>query len=253
MPEGVARVAGEEGLLDTLTLTAEPGIIGGMPQSGLDFGAAVNNQALLQQNQQFDFYDGGGLDLAVLGMAQLDAHGNVNVSRFGKRLAGAGGFINISQTTRRLVFVGSFTAGGLQVAIEGRGLRILKEGCDGKFVPEVEQITFNGELASRRGQRVLYVTERAVFELTAGGLELIEVAPGIDIERQILALIPFPVRVRQPRLMNARLFAHKPMGLARLLEGRSTEGAAVEELEQRRKARAHVTSPSPLDRAAVER
>jgi len=253
MPEGVARVAGEEGLLDTLTLTAEPGIIGGMPQSGLDFGAAVNNQALLQQNQQFDFYDGGGLDLAVLGMAQLDAHGNVNVSRFGKRLAGAGGFINISQTTKRLVFVGSFTAGGLEVAIEGRGLRILKEGATGKFVPEVEQITFNGELASRRGQRVLYVTERAVFELTVDGLELIEVAPGIDIERQILALIPFPVRVRQPRLMNARLFAHKPMGLARLLEAPGVEGAAVEELAQHRKVRALSPSPLPLDRAAVER
>lgn len=241
MPEGVARVAGEEGLLEALNLTAEPGIIGGMPQSGLDFGAAVNHQALLRQNQQFDFYDGGGLDLAVLGMAQVDARGNVNVSRFGRRLAGAGGFINISQTTERLVFVGSFTTGGLEVAVEGRELRILREGETGKFVPAVEQITFNGELAQGRGQQVLYVTERAVFRLVAGGLELIEVAPGVDLERDILALIPFPVRVARPRLMNARLFGAKPMGLARLLGARSADREGVAPLGQ----------PQPSGRAAA--
>ncbi|GMU46615.1 MAG: propionate CoA-transferase [Porticoccaceae bacterium] len=217
MPEGVARVASEEGLLDTVTLTAEPGIIGGMPQSGLDFGAAVNNDALLQQNQQFDFYDGGGLDLAVLGMAQVDARGNVNVSRFGRRLAGAGGFINISQTTRRLVFVGSFTTGGLEVAVTDRELCIVREGALGKFVSEVEQVTFNGELARRRGQSVLYITERAVFRLGEDGLEVVEVAPGIDLERDVLAQLPFPVSVCKPRPMNPCLFGHKAMGLARLL------------------------------------
>ncbi len=234
MPEGVARVASEEGLLGAVTLTAEPGIIGGMPQSGLDFGAAVNNDALLQQNQQFDFYDGGGLDLAVLGMAQVDARGNVNVSRFGRRLAGAGGFINISQTTRRLVFVGSFTTGGLEVAVADRELRIVREGALGKFVPEVEQVTFNGELARRRGQSVLYVTERAVFRLGEDGLELVEVAPGIDLERDVLAHLPFRVSVRKPRPMNPRLFGHKPMGLARLLGAEVEQGPiAVDEAPPR--------------------
>lgn len=213
MPEGVSRVAAEEGVIDDLTLTAEPGIIGGMPQGGLNFGAAVNHQALLHQNQQFDFYDGGGLDLAILGMAQVDAAGHVNVSRFGRRLAGAGGFINISQTAKRLVFTGAFSTGGLDVRVTDGRLSIEREGRVSKFIDNVEQITFNGSLAAASGRRVLYVTERAVFELTRSGLRLIEVAPGIDIQKQILALLPFPVRVDEPRLMDPRIFRPERMGL----------------------------------------
>lgn len=256
MPEGVSRVAGEEGLLGAITLTAEPGIIGGMPQGGLDFGAAINNDALLAQNQQFDFYDGGGLDLAVLGMAQVDAQGNVNVSRFGDRLAGAGGFINISQSASRLVFVGTFTAGGLEVAIEHGKLRILREGRTGKFLPAVEQITFNGDLACRRGQAVFYVTERAVFQLTEQGLELIEIAPGIEVRTQILDRIPFPVIVRQPKPMNPRIYNPKPMGLAQLLGADVVDGCVVapaDELERRRDARKRrrLTAKSPADTAAA--
>ena len=217
MPEAVAAVAAEERVLDHLTLTAEPGVIGGMPQGGLDFGAAVNTQALLHQNQQFDFYDGGGLDLACLGMAEIDRQGNVNVSRFGPRLAGAGGFINISQNARRVVFAGTFTTGGLKVAIKDGCVRIVSEGTTRKFVSTVEQITFSGPLAAATGQSVYYVTERCAFRLTLEGLQLAEVAPGIDIERDILAHMDFVPMMREVKEMDARLYRPKPMGLAAVL------------------------------------
>ena len=215
MPEGVADVAAEEEIIELLTLTAEPGVIGGIPAGGLDFGAAVNTQAIIDQPNQFDFYDGGGLDVAVLGLAQADAAGNLNVSKFGPRLAGAGGFINISQSARAVVFVGTFTAGDLDVRIEGGRLRIVSEGTTRKFVREVEHRTFSGERARQLGQKVLYVTERCVFRLApAGGLELIEIAPGVDLERDILAQMDFaPAISPDLRPMDARLFADGPMGL----------------------------------------
>ena len=217
VPELVAAVAAEERVLDLLTLTAEPGVIGGMPQGGLNFGAAVNMQALLHQNQQFDFYDGGGLDLACLGLAEIDRAGNVNVSRFGPKLAGAGGFINISQNAKRLVFAGTFTAGGLEIAIEDGRVRVAKEGRKHKFVDTVEQITFSGAVAVAKGQSVHYVTERCVFKLQPEGLELIEVAPGIDIERDILGQMDFTPLMNHPRKMDARLYARRAMGLASML------------------------------------
>jgi propionate CoA-transferase len=213
MPEAVSAVAQEESALDQVTLTTEPGVIGGMPQGGLNFGAAVNVDALLLQAQQFDFYDGGGLDLAVLGLAQVDRHGHVNVSRFGDRLAGAGGFINISQSARRVVFAGTFTAGGLKVAIEHGQLTIVREGRERKFVDSVDQITFNGQHAQHQGQDVLYVTERCVLRGGCEGLELIEVARGIDIERDILAQMGFMPIVRKVRDMDARLLVPEAMGL----------------------------------------
>ncbi|MBP7393503.1 MAG: acyl CoA:acetate/3-ketoacid CoA transferase [Zoogloea sp.] len=214
MPEGVAAVATEERILDLMTLTAEPGVIGGIPQGGLNFGAAVNTSAIVDQPSQFDFYDGGGLDIAFLGLAQADAQGNLNVSKFGSKLTGAGGFINISQNAKKVVFVGTFTAGGLEVALQDGQLRILAEGRSGKFVQEVEHRTFSGQEALRRRQPVLYVTERCVFELSAEGVELIEVAPGIDIERDILALMAFkPVIRGTPRPMDPRIFRDEPMQL----------------------------------------
>ena len=217
MPEVLAAVAAEEAVLDHLTLTTEPGVIGGMPQGGLNFGAAINTHALLHQNQQFDFYDGGGLDLACLGMAEIDRLGNVNVSRFGARLAGAGGFINISQNARQLVFAGTFMAGNLRVAIEGGRLRIVTEGTHRKFVHAVEQITFSGPLAAGRGQPVLYVTERCVFRLAQNGLQLIEVAPGIDIEQHILAHMGFTPVIDGVKVMDPLLYEATAMGLSSML------------------------------------
>ena len=223
MPEGVAAVAAEERVLKYLTLTAEPGIIGGMPQGGLNFGAALNPDAILHQNQQFDFYNGGGLDLACLGMAQTDRHGNVNVSKFGRKLAGAGGFINISQNAKILVLAGTFTAGGLEVAVEDGKLRIVKEGRAKKFVDAVEHVTFSGDYAAETGQPVFYVTERCVMRRTPDGMELTEVAPGVDVDRDILGQMGFAPIVRDPKLMDERIFREAVMGLEHDLLGLSID------------------------------
>jgi propionate CoA-transferase len=207
MPEGVARIAAERGLLTQVTLTVESGPIGGMPVGGLSFGAAAFPEAIIDQPAQFDFYDGGGLDFAALGAAEVDAAGNVNVSRFGDRLAGVGGFINISQNARRVVFCGCFTSGGLEVEIAAGRVQIRREGACPKFVERVQQISFSGDLSRRARRDVLYVTERAVFRLVDSGLELIEVAPGVDVHRDVLDRMEFRPLIREVRRMPAHLFA----------------------------------------------
>src|SRR5437762_2858101 len=207
-------------LFDFVTLTAEPGIIGGIPQGGLDFGAAINAESIIDQNQMFDFYDGGGLDLACLGMAQVNGRGDVNISLFNGRLAGAGGFINISQNARRLIFAGTFTTGGLKTSVVDGQLEILSEGTSSKFIEKVDQITFSGSLAATNRQPVLYVTERCVFRLVPEGLELIEIAPGIDMEKDILALMGFRPIIRTPKAMDSALFHQALMVLDDLLLNR---------------------------------
>ncbi|WP_428154370.1 acyl CoA:acetate/3-ketoacid CoA transferase [Desulfococcus sp.] len=214
MPEGVSQVANEERILEYATLTAESGIIGGLPMGGLDFGAGINVDALITENYMFDFYDGGGLDIAFLGLAQADAEGNVNVSKFGPRFTGPGGFIDISQNAKKVCFVGTFTAGGIKTSVKDGRLRIEQEGREKKFVREVEQKTFSGRYAAENKQQVLYVTERCVFSLCEEGLELIEIAPGIDLESQVLALMDFkPVMRKPPRLMDERIFRLRRMGI----------------------------------------
>jgi propionate CoA-transferase len=220
MPEGVGAVANEEKVADLMTMTNEPGGIGGVPQGGLDFGAVVNVEALIEQPSMFDIYDGGALDGTFLGMAQADREGNVNVSKFGPKTVGVGGFVNISQNAKAIVFMGTFTAGKHAFSIADNALHIEQDGKIAKCVERVDQLTFSGKHAAAKGQQVLYVTERCVFRLTPDGLELIEIAPGVDLERDILGRMDFkPLMRAEPSLMDARIFSPEPMGLRDILLG----------------------------------
>ena len=191
IPTTVSAVAAEEGVSEEMTLTTEIGIFGGVPASArLDFGAAYNAEAVIEHASMFDFYDGGGLDVTYLGAAQIDSKGNVNVSKFGNIANGPGGFINISQTSKKVVFCSTFTSKADLEFKDGKMI-INKEGKSNKFVNNVDQVTFSGEYAARINQPVFYVTERAVFQIIDGKITLIEIAPGIDLEKDVLALMEF--------------------------------------------------------------
>lgn len=216
IPAGIPTVAAEEGVSDLLTLSIESGVNGGIPAQLGDFGLAYNAESIIEQSSQFDFYDGGGLDASFLGLAQTDVHGNVNVSKFNGRPVGCGGFVNITRSTKKLVFCGSFTAGGLDVKVGDGRLTIVKEGKARKFIEQVEQITFNGHDAALRQQQVVFITERAVFRLCEEGLELTEIAPGVDLERDVLAHMAFKPIIRDLKTMDPGIFSERWGGLHRL-------------------------------------
>ncbi|MGM9960883.1 MAG: acyl CoA:acetate/3-ketoacid CoA transferase [Allobaculum sp.] len=213
IPEGIAKVAAEE-QLPGMKMTVEAGNIGGVPASGVGFGSATNPDCTIDSPAMFDFYDGGGLDQAFLGLAECDENGNINVSRFGPKIAGCGGFINITQSTPVVVFCGTFTAKGVKEKIGDGKLEIINEGQVKKFKKNVEQITFSADFAKKAGQKVLYVTERAVFELVDGVFTLTEIAPGVDLQKDVLDQMDFkPAIAENLKLMDERIFRDEPMGL----------------------------------------
>jgi propionate CoA-transferase len=207
MPVGVPRIIVEEGLLEGMTFFPEHGSLGGVPGDRAIFGTNINPEAIIDPTDVFGYFRGGGLDISFLGCGQLDRHGNVNVSKFSGIVPGFGGFIDIAHRTKILVFCGTFTSGGLATSIKNGQLSIEKEGRFRKIVPEVEQITLSGKNAVQQQQRVIYVTERCVFELAQNGIVLTEVAPGVDVNKHITSLIDFPIEV-SPRLkmMDKELF-----------------------------------------------
>jgi propionate CoA-transferase len=219
---GIAAVAAEERIIDRIVLTNEQGFIGGAPLTGPDSGAAQNYAAMVDQPYQFDFYDGGGLDLAFLSFVEVDPAGNVNISRFADKIVGIGGFVNISQNAKRVVFSGTFTAGGLEVDCADGALRIRREGRTAKFVAAVQQVCYHAGFAAEQGRTAIFVTERAVLRADRGGLEVAEIAPGIDLEKDVLAHMAFKPRVSSDlKRMDARLFSPQRMHLDKDMDARA--------------------------------
>jgi len=211
--DGVPAVAAQEDILDEITVTIEQGTIGGLPMRGRALAAQTNVEAIVDQISQFNFYQGGGLDLAFLSFAEVDADGNVNVSKFGSRLPGCGGFIDISQNAKQVVFCGLFGKAG-DVRIEDGALRVVERGRVTKFKKRVEHVTFSGARAAAAGKPVRYVTERAVFGLGRHGVELLEVAPGCDPERDVLAGMEFrPAVSGELKQMDPAIFQPRRLGL----------------------------------------
>ena len=192
-----ASIVAEEGLSEDILVTVESGVYGGIPEGGIDFGVAHNTYALIPHEVQMDFYNGMGIPYTFMGAGEIDKAGNVNATKFGDRSPGCGGFIDITQNAGHVVFCLTFTARGLEVEFAEGKLRILQEGTQKKLVKQVTQISFNGEIARRQHQKVHYVTERAVFELRPEGPVLIEIAPGIDLRRDVLDQMEFTPIIAQ--------------------------------------------------------
>lgn len=214
IPDGVAAVAAKEHVNDQIVLSLESGPLGGVPVGGVGFGASNGAKAIYHLANNFDFYDGGGLDIAFLGAAEIDTYGNVNVSNFAHKVTGPGGFINIAQNTKRICFMCTFTAGGLIINPQGGKLTVVKEGKSEKFVDRVKQITFSSKTALERGQEVLYITERAVFKLDERGVVLTEIAPGINLESDVLKHMGFrPAIDDNLQLMDLSIFSDNDLEL----------------------------------------
>lgn len=213
--DGVANVASEEGIIDDFVFSIEMGITGGIPTKGVLFGAAWNPECIYSMSSQFDFYHGGGLDLSCLGMGELDQFGNVNVSRLGNRIPGSGGFIDISQNAKKVVFCGTFTNKGLTIDVTDGKLKILNEGIQKKFVKHVGQVSFSGKFAAEKGQTIMYVTERACFKLENGKVVLTEIAPGVDLHKDVLDQMEFePVISEDLKTMDSAIFRPEKMTAA---------------------------------------
>jgi acyl CoA:acetate/3-ketoacid CoA transferase len=226
----VPRILLEEGDHDKVTWVIEQGAVGGFPLTGFAFGCALNPQAIMQSADQFTLLAGGGFDVAMLSFLEVSARGDVNVSHLPSRphvTAGVGGFADITTHAPRLVFSGYFTAGRKDIAITDGVLEIRQDGDVAKFVPEVAQVTFSGEMGSRRGQDVIYVTERAVLRLIDGRLTVVEIAPGVDLERDVLARAEIELEVSDElKLMDARLFTEDALGLELRPRRRTLPGQA---------------------------
>ncbi len=216
----IGAISQEENVADLLVLTVEQGVFGGVPASGNDGGAGYNYQALIDQPYMFDFYDGGGIDIASLSFAEVDVFGNVNVHAFGERLRGPGGFPNISRGAKRVCFVGTLTTGGMKAVIQDGAIEIITEGATERFVDRVQEISFSGRAAADKGQEVRYITERAVFALIDGTVTMIEIADGLDPETEVIAHMGFrPAISPHLRAIDPVVFASGTMGLRTRLEG----------------------------------
>lgn len=214
IPQDISTVLKQEGQAEYVMSSVESGVIGGSPSGGLGMGTAENPVAIIKHPEMFDLYDGGSLKTTFLGAAEIDSKGNVNVTKFNGRMVGPGGFINISQNTPNICYCGTFTAGGFECKVEDGKLIILKEGEVKKFKNTVEQVSFSGSYALETGQKVLFITERAVFQLMKEGITLIEVAPGINLEKDILEQMEFkPVLSKDLKTMDERIFRNELMGL----------------------------------------